>query len=30
MFLAFLGYGMNKTNQKVGLYLMGNLNLDIT
>lgn len=29
-FLAFLGYGTNKTNLNVRLYLMSNLNLDTT
>jgi hypothetical protein len=31
MFLGFfVGYGMNKINLKVGLYITGNLNLDTT
>jgi hypothetical protein len=29
-FSFFVGYRMNKTNRKVRLYLMGNLNLDTT
>jgi hypothetical protein len=30
VFWLFVGFGTNKMNQKIGLYLMSNLNLDTT